>query len=105
MSKKHTHTIINKHGDIETVEKDQTKQSKRSSLAFPAKYANLGFYLITPILLGIFIGKFLDGKFQTGTFYTTTLLIFGTISTFYNLYTFIKDATTDKSSRSNRDTK
>lgn len=105
MSKKQIYTIINKKGEIVEVEKDQKTQYKKTSLGFPAQFANIGFYLITPILIGIFAGKFLDEKFRTGTFYTTILLIFGTISTFYNLYTFIKDATTEKSSRSNRDTK
>ena len=92
MTKKITYTIVNDKGEIEQVEKTEKVFKKRSSLPFPAKFANVGFYLVTPILIGIFVGKYLDGKFNSGTFYTTTLIIFGTIATFYNLYTFIKDA-------------
>lgn len=100
MSKKITYTIVNKKGEIETVEQEKTGYKVRKSLPFPAQFANIGFYLATPILIGIVTGKWLDTKFQTGTLYTTGLIIFGTIATFYNLYKFIKDAS-DKPTRSN----
>lgn len=101
MSKKQTYTIINKKGDVEFIEKDTSKRYKNVSIPFSSKYANLGFFLITPMLIGIFAGKYLDKRYGTGTLWTTFLLIFGTITTFYNLFKFIKDAT-DDTPRSNR---
>lgn len=98
MSVKKTYTIINSRGEVTQVEKVEKKGTKRKALPFPAQYMNLGFYLVTPILFGIFVGKFLDNKFDSGTLYTTTLIIFGTIATFYNLFKFIKDATDNTSS-------
>jgi ATP synthase protein I len=49
------------------------------------KYAGIGFYLITPLLLGIFIGLYIDAKFGTKPIFTLVGIGLGVILTFVNL--------------------
>lgn len=56
-----------------------------------AKSLNIGYYLITPLLVGVFLGLFLDDLFETNGIFVTSLIILGTISTFYNLYKLTKE--------------
>ncbi len=54
-----------------------------------AKYSNIGYYLMTPILIGVFLGLYLDGRL--GTNYLVVIgIIIGSISTIYNLFRLLK---------------
>lgn len=54
-----------------------------------AKYSNIGYYLVTPILIGVFLGLYLDGRL--GTNYLVVIgIIIGSISTIYNLFRLLK---------------
>ncbi len=54
-----------------------------------ANYANIGYYLITPLLIGVFLGLYLDGRF--GTSYLVVIgIIIGSIGSFYNLFKILK---------------
>ena len=72
-------------GDIEE-EAPLDRQGKRKSLGVPPQYLNLGLSLAMPLVIGVFAGRWLDQKFQTKALFTIGLLVFGTISVFYNLY-------------------
>ena len=54
-------------------------------------YFSLGFYLMTPLLLGVAVGYFLDRRFGTKPGFVVAGIIFGTISSFYNLWKIIKE--------------
>ncbi|MDO8497684.1 MAG: AtpZ/AtpI family protein [bacterium] len=53
-------------------------------------YLNLGFYLITPVLLGVVVGGFLDNHFHTKHVFFYILLSLGTLACFYNLVKLFK---------------
>lgn len=55
------------------------------------KLLNIGVYLAAPILLGVYAGFQLDKHYSTKNFWTLTLLIVGTVSSFYNLWKLIKE--------------
>lgn len=55
-------------------------------------YLNIGMYLATPLLVGVFLGTYLDNRFGTKPVITLVLLGLGLVSTFYNLYKIAKNA-------------
>lgn len=57
----------------------------------PFKYANVGFYLLTPLLLGVIIGVILDRVFGLGKNVILLCIVFGSISSFYNLYKIVSE--------------
>ncbi len=54
-------------------------------------YLNIGFYLLVPILLGVFLGYNMDIWFNSKPFFLVLFLILGTISSFYNLWKLTKE--------------
>lgn len=96
-SKNTKFTKVSISGDVEESEFIRNKLKKRKSLGLPSEYFNLGFYFLVPILLAIFVGKYLDTKFGTRSLFTLSFIIIGTISIFYNLYKlYSKDESTHK---------
>jgi ATP synthase protein I len=43
-----------------------------------AQIGVLGWIIVTPILIGVFVGRWLDGTFHSGLFCTAPLLMLGT---------------------------
>jgi len=81
-------TVIDKdHNLKERIE--IKKVSKNKNLGSYQNF-NIGFYLITPLLVGIFSGLYLDKRFGTKSFFVVIGLIFGALGTFYNLYRLTK---------------
>jgi len=70
------------------VNKKKLIKSRKSDIA---KYLNLGYYLVTPIIIGVFLGLFLDKLFKTRKIFFITLFSLGVISTFYNLFKIYTD--------------
>ncbi len=56
---------------------------------------NVGMYLATPLLAGVFIGYQLDKYFKTSPFWMITLILLGTVSSFYNLWKLSKEIQND----------
>ena len=83
--KKVKYTIVNKNGEIVEREKS-VKDRTPGRFGVPSQYLDLGLYLALPIVLGALAGQWLDQKFKTKAVFTIVLLLFGTISVFYNLY-------------------
>ncbi len=79
------YTRVSASGDIEE-EAPLNRQNKRKSLGVPPQYLNLGLSLAMPLCIAVFAGRWLDTRFQTKAAFTIGLLVFGTISVFYNLY-------------------
>ncbi len=89
--KKLTFTKINTKGEVVPVIQDDARQKKKNNWDIPPAYFNLGLYLAIPLLLAIGVGQFLDKRFNTNPLFTIILIIFGTISMFYNLIRLYKD--------------
>lgn len=67
------------------------RTQRKEDIMLLAKYSSMGYYLITPLLLGVFIGFGLDTFFTTKPFFIVSGIVFGSISTFYNLFKLIKE--------------
>lgn len=67
------------------------KDSKSYDYLMLAKYASMGYYVLTPILLGVFFGLGIDMYFNTRPKATVGMLVFGVIASFYNLYKIVRD--------------
>lgn len=81
---------IGKDFEIKRSVKDR-KFTKNNNFLI-AKYINIGYYLISPIILGVLFGVFIDIKFGTKPRFTLFLIFLGSISTFYNLWKLIKES-------------
>lgn len=55
-----------------------------------ANYINVGYYLITPLLLGVFLGLITDNWLKTKPIFTLIFILLGTVSCFYNLFKTIR---------------
>ncbi len=64
---------------------------KNSNLAL-AKSLNIGYYLLTPLLAGVFLGLALDSWFNTKGVFVIILILLGTVGSFYNLYKLTQEA-------------
>lgn len=56
-----------------------------------AKYLGLGYYILTPLLLGVICGVTADKIFKSTPLLTLVFIILGAISTFYNLFRLTKE--------------
>lgn len=70
--------------------KKSSKQQKKQQIKFGAPVVDVGFYLVTPLVIGVLAGVFLDRQFDTKPLWTLILLVIGTISSFYNLWRLTK---------------
>jgi F0F1-type ATP synthase assembly protein I len=82
---------IDKHGDLKKTNQYFNKKPKIKKDFF-SEYINInvGYSLVTPILLGVIIGLTLDNKFHKKPFFTVFFIFFGMISSLYNLFKIIK---------------
>jgi len=53
------------------------REGERSIAANLAMIGALGWTIVTPTLIGLFIGRWLDRTFHSGVFWTLGLLVFG----------------------------
>lgn len=63
---------------------------KQESFAL-AKYSSLGYYLVIPLLGGVFLGLFIDKTLHIKPFGIVCGILIGTIATFYNLIKLTKE--------------
>ncbi len=66
-------------------------KNKEKKFEMNPVYFNVGFYLLVPLLLGIFIGYQADKMFKTKPIFVLIGIGFGTISSFYNLWKLLKE--------------
>ncbi len=77
---------------VEKISQELEKKSKDSSnKILLAKSLNIGYYLITPILLGVFLGFWLDKVFSRKPFFILLFFSLGIIGSFYNLWKIVKE--------------
>jgi ATP synthase protein I len=53
------------------------KEGERSFWRNMSMIGSLGWLIITPTLMGVFLGRWLDERFGTGIFYTGALIVVG----------------------------
>ncbi len=88
---KHNYFEIDKHGDLKKTSQDlKKKQEIKKSFFSDYININVGYSLVTPILLGVIIGLTLDSSFHSKPVFTVFFIFFGMISSFYNLFKLIK---------------
>ncbi len=54
-----------------------SKEGEPSAARFVGQIGVLGWIIVTPTLIGLFIGRWLDHKLGTGIFWTAPLLLVG----------------------------
>lgn len=81
-------TIVDK--DLNVRERVVVKKENKNNNFRSYQYLNIGFYLVAPLLVGIFSGLYLDKRFNTKPFFLFLGLSIGVIGTFYNLYRLTK---------------
>jgi len=52
---------------------------------------NIGYYIITPLLVGVFLGLAIDRQLKIKGVFTLIFLFFGSVAAFYNLYKLYKN--------------
>ncbi|PJA56101.1 hypothetical protein CO165_00040 [Candidatus Roizmanbacteria bacterium CG_4_9_14_3_um_filter_33_18] len=82
---------IDNIGNLKETNKEFNKKPKIKKDLF-SQYLNInvGYTLVTPILIGVIIGLVLDNRFHTKPYFTVFFIFFGMISSIYNLFKMIK---------------
>ncbi|MFA6081670.1 MAG: AtpZ/AtpI family protein [Patescibacteria group bacterium] len=82
---------IDKRGNLRKTDQNFSKKPKIKKDFF-SEYINInvGYSLVTPILIGVIIGLALDNKFHTKPYFTVFFIFFGMVSSLYNLFKIIK---------------
>lgn len=75
-------------GSLKPVERISKKPKIKESKSVVME---VGFYLITPLLAGVFLGILVDRVFSTKPLLTIFGLLLGVIATFYNLFKFLRN--------------
>jgi len=68
------------------------KPDKENEIFMLAKNSSIGYYVVAPLLLGVFIGFGLDKYFSSKPLFTIVFLLIGVVATFYNLRKLIKES-------------
>lgn len=87
-TKKKIFTTVDKEGNVI---KTETEGRVKKKYIIPSEYFNLGMYFLVPILTGLFIGLWLDKRFDRKGFFTILLMSIGVIASFYNLIKLYRD--------------
>lgn len=81
--------------DLKLTHKDKhpvsQKTKKKTDNLVIANYLNLGYYIVAPLLIGVFFGFWLDKMLNTKPIFVLIFLGGGIISSFYNLWKMTKE--------------
>ena len=82
---------IDKRGNLKKTDRNFDKKPKAKKDFF-SEYINInvGYSLVTPILIGVIVGLTLDNKFHSKPVFTVSFIFLGMVSSFYNLFKMIK---------------
>ncbi|NTU72982.1 AtpZ/AtpI family protein [Candidatus Roizmanbacteria bacterium] len=75
---------VDKGGDLRHQDKLKTPEKRSSDFDY-MRYMNIGFYLMIPLLAGVFGGLFIDNKLHTRPAFVISGIILGAIASLYNL--------------------
>lgn len=68
--------------------RDEKNKKNNFILAFSF---NVGYYLLTPLILGVIVGLIIDNKFRTKPWFTLIFILFGLLASLYNLLRITKE--------------
>jgi len=81
---------FDKHLNLKIVKKPYYKEEKKKKLPL-VKYTDIGYYIITPLIIGVFLGLFIDNFLKTKSFFLLLFIFLGTGASFYNIYKIYKN--------------
>ncbi|KKP59479.1 MAG: hypothetical protein UR54_C0027G0001 [Candidatus Roizmanbacteria bacterium GW2011_GWA2_34_18] len=82
---------IDRHGDLKKTSQDLKKKPETKKNFFTDNVnINVGYSIVTPILIGVIIGLTLDSRFHSKPVFTVFFIFLGTVLSFYNLFKLIK---------------
>jgi len=82
---------IDQHWNLKkTSQNIKKKQEAKKNFFTDSVNFNIGFSLVTPILIGVIIGLTLDSRFHSKPVFTVLFIFLGAVSSFYNLFKLIK---------------
>lgn len=86
---------INKEGNLEKVEKiehiKKQKQLNRNGLIGDLNYLGVGYFISTPIVVGVMLGILIDKALKIpNNIYTIIFLIIGALGSIYNIFSLTK---------------
>jgi ATP synthase protein I len=61
-------------------------EGEPSVARFVGQIGILGWIIVTPTLIGVFIGRWLDHTFSTGIFWSAALLVLGVVAGFWSAW-------------------
>jgi len=86
------HLMVNKDFKIvvRPIVKNINKKVKKSNFSV-VNYINIGYYILTPLLVGVFLGLIIDRWLGLKGSFVILFIFFGTLAAFYNLYKIYKN--------------
>ena len=81
---------FDKNFNLRLQKKNYSREKKKSKLSL-VKYTEIGYYIITPLLAGVFLGLAIDKFLKTKSTFFLIFLFLGTMTAFYNMYKIYKD--------------
>ena len=81
---------IKNNGDVLKENAEKKKQSKPNIMQELAPYASLGLQLVITIVIGAYLGWWLDGRYDTSPWFLIILTFLGAIA---GMVTFIRTVT------------
>lgn len=90
--KPNNYYILDKNLNIKKANNMSKKIETKNIKPLPlANTLNIGYYLLTPILFGVFVGLMIDKWLKTNNLATIICIFIGLISSIYNLIKIVKD--------------
>lgn len=65
---------------------DKKKKKEKSVLASISLISQLGISVVTPMIIGIYVGKYLDSKFNKKGLFTLFFVILGLATGIFNIF-------------------
>lgn len=72
--------------EILTLDDSPKRKEGQNSFIVLAKYSSVGYYLVTPLLLGVFFGLGIDKYLDSEPAFTLGGIILGSVGSFYSIY-------------------
>jgi|SRR3989344_3895590 len=84
---------VDEEGNIKEIPTDKTKKIKlaKNRKSFDLVNLGLSYYLVTPLIFGVFSGLALDYWLKTKPLFFIFFLFLGTLASFYNIFKILKE--------------
>ena len=82
---------FDQEGNIKKIRAKNDKVLNDNNKVFDISSFSIGYYLVTPIIVGVFLGLGLDNWLNTKPVFFIIFLMFGTVASFYNIFKLTKE--------------